>query len=306
MSLLVVGSIALDSVATPFGETADAPGGSAVFFAAAGALLHPVQVVGVVGSDYPLGVLKTLEARGVDLAGVEQVDGESFRWKAKYSYDLSSRETLDTRLGVFAQFRPKIPVGFQRARYVFLGNIDPGLQLSVLDQVTEPTLVACDTMNYWINSKRDLLLELLRHIDILMVNDTEARELSGDWNIYRAARWILENGPKRVVIKQGEHGALLVDGDATFTAPAYPLQEVFDPTGAGDAFAGGFMAYLARAQDQSSAALRRAMVYGSAMGSFAVEAFGIQGFDNVTPADVRARVRAFKDLVHFDLDSEDE
>jgi sugar/nucleoside kinase (ribokinase family) len=305
MSLLVVGSIALDSVATPFGETADAPGGSAVFFAAAGALLHPVQVVGVVGSDYPLGVLKTLERRGVDLSGVEQVEGESFRWKAKYSYDLSSRETLDTRLGVFAHFRPKIPAGFQSARYVFLGNIDPGLQLGILDQVTEPTLVACDTMNYWINSKRDLLLELLRHIDILMVNDTEARELSGDWNIYRAAQWILENGPKRVVIKQGEHGALLVDGDATFKVPAYPLQEVFDPTGAGDAFAGGFMAYLGRTKDHSPAGLRRAMVYGSAMGSFAVEAFGIQGFDNVTAADVRARVRAFKDLVHFELEPED-
>jgi sugar/nucleoside kinase (ribokinase family) len=305
MSLLVVGSIALDSVATPFGETADAPGGSAVFFAAAGALLHPVQVVGVVGSDYPLGVLKTLERRGVDLSGVEQVEGESFRWKAKYSYDLSSRETLDTRLGVFAHFRPKIPAGFQSARYVFLGNIDPGLQLDILDQVTEPTLVACDTMNYWINSKRDLLLELLRHIDILMVNDTEARELSGDWNIYRAAQWILENGPKRVVIKQGEHGALLVDGDATFKVPAYPLQEVFDPTGAGDAFAGGFMAYLGRTKDHSPAGLRRAMVYGSAMGSFAVEAFGIQGFDNVTAADVRARVRAFKDLVHFELEPEE-
>jgi sugar/nucleoside kinase (ribokinase family) len=302
MSLLVVGSIALDSVATPFGETADAPGGSAVFFAAAGSLLHPVQVVGVIGSDYPLGVLKQLEARGVDLAGVEQVPGESFRWKAKYSYDLANRETLDTRLGVFAHFRPKIPVSFQQARYVFLGNIDPGLQLGVLDQVTKPGLVACDTMNYWINSKRELLLELLRHIDLLMVNDTEARELSGDWNIYRAAHWILDHGPKRVVIKQGEHGALLVDKNSTFKVPAYPLQEVFDPTGAGDAFAGGFMAYVASVQDQSDQTLRRAMVYGAALGSFAVEAFGIQGLDKVTQADVRARVRAFKDLVHFDLD----
>ncbi|MGH7537951.1 MAG: PfkB family carbohydrate kinase [Gemmatimonadales bacterium] len=302
MSLLVVGSIALDSVATPFGQTADAPGGSAVFFAAAGCLLHPVQVVGVIGSDYPLGVLKRLEGRGVDLSGVEQVQGESFRWKAKYSYDLASRETLDTRLGVFAHFRPKIPAAFQKARYVFLGNIDPGLQLGVLDQVTEPGLVACDTMNYWITSKRELLTELLRHIDILMVNDTEARELSSDWNIYRAARWILERGPKRVVIKQGEHGALLVDAEATFKVPAYPLQEVFDPTGAGDAFAGGFMAYVASVDDHSTASLRRAMVYGAAMGSFAVEAFGIQGFDKVTPADVRARVRAFKDLVHFELD----
>jgi sugar/nucleoside kinase (ribokinase family) len=302
MTLLVVGSIALDSVATPFGQTADAPGGSAVFFAAAGCLLHPVQVVGVIGSDYPLGVLKQLEARGVDLTGVEQVEGESFRWKAKYSYDLSSRETLDTRLGVFADFRPKIPAAFQQAKYVFLGNIDPELQLGVLDQVADPELVACDTMNYWINSKKELLLELLRHIDILMVNDTEARELSGDWNIYRAAHWILERGPKRVVIKQGEHGALLVDPETTFKVPAYPLQEVFDPTGAGDAFAGGFMAYLASVKLLSSPALRRAMVHGAAMGSFSVEAFGIQGFDTVTLADVRARVRAFKELVHFELD----
>ncbi len=302
MSLLVVGSIALDSVATPFGETADAPGGSAVFFAAAGALLHPVQVVGVVGSDYPLGVLKTLETRGVDLAGVEQVEGESFRWKAKYSYDLSSRETLDTRLGVFAHFRPKIPRKFQQAKYVFLGNIDPGLQLGVLDQANSPALTACDTMNYWINSKRDHVLELLRHIDILMVNDTEARELSGDWNIYRAAHWVLDRGPRRVVIKQGEHGALLVDKEGTFKVPAYPLQEVFDPTGAGDAFAGGFMAYLASVDDTGPMALRRAMVHGAAMGSFAVEAFGIAGLDKVTIADVRARVRAFKDLVHFELD----
>src|ERR1051325_568364 len=288
MSVLVVGSIALDSVATPFGQTADAPGGSAVFFAAAGALLHPVQVVGVVGSDYPLGVLKTLESRGVDLSGVEQVEGESFRWKAKYSYDLASRETLDTRLGVFAHFRPKIPAKFQESKYVFLGNIDPGLQLGVLDQAKHPTLTACDTMNYWINSKKDLLLELLRHIDILMVNDSEARELSGDWNIYRAAQWILGRGPTPVVVRQGEHGALLVDKQGTFKVPAYPLEAVFDPTGAGDAFAGGFMAYLASVDDTSPPALRRAMVYGAAMGSFAVEAFGIQGFDKVTPADVRS------------------
>ena len=304
MSLLVVGSIALDSVYTPFGETADAPGGSAVFFAAAGAILHPVQVVGVVGADYPLAALKSLEARGVDLSGVEQAAGESFRWKARYSYDLASRETLETRLGVFAQFRPKIPPAFRKARYAFLGNIDPELQLGVLDQVSNPALVACDTMNYWIQSKRDLLLELLRHIDILMVNDSEARELSSDWNIYRAARWVLERGPKMAVIKQGEHGALLVSKEATFKVPAYPLQEVFDPTGAGDAFAGGFMAYLASTDDVTLPNLRRAMVYGAAMGSFAVEAFGVQGLEKVTAADVHARVRAFKDLVHFDIQDE--
>ena len=304
MSLLVVGSIALDSVQTPFGETADAPGGSAVFFAAAAAILHPVQVVGVVGSDYPLGVLQRLTERGADLAGVEQVAGESFRWKGKYTYDLSGRETLETRLGVFADFRPKIPEKFRAARHVFLGNIDPGLQLSVLDQVRDPALVACDTMNYWIQSRREVLLQVLRHVDLVMVNDSEARELSGDWNVYRAARWILAQGPRHCVIKQGEHGALLVSAEETFKVPAYPLQEVFDPTGAGDAFAGGFMAHLASTGDHSPANLRRAMVYGAAMGSFAVEAFGVQGFDAVTPADVRARARGFRELVRFELGTE--
>ena len=305
MGLLVVGSIALDSVITPFGETADTLGGAAVFFAMAGAVLHPVQVVGVVGSDFPEAHLKTLAARGVDLAGVERQKGESFRWKARYSYDLNSRETLETRLGVFADFRPRIPEKFRDAEYVFLGNIDPELQLSVLDQVKEPKLVACDTMNYWISGKKDVLLELLRHIDILMVNDSEARELSGDWNIYRAAHWILGRGPKMVVIKQGEHGALLVDHDTTFKAPAYPLQEVFDPTGAGDAFAGGFMAHVARTDDFSFANLRRAMIYGSAMGSLAVEAFGVQRLEKLTLPEVHSRVKAFRDLVHFSLDGEE-
>jgi sugar/nucleoside kinase (ribokinase family) len=304
MALLVVGSIALDSVATPFGETADALGGAAVFFSLAGVVLHPVQVVGVVGGDFPEQHLATLTDRGVDLTGVERRGGESFRWKARYSYDLSSRETLETRLGVFAEFRPQIPPAFRNASYVFLGNIDPELQLSVLDQVRTPQLVACDTMNYWIHSKRDVLLELLRHIDILMVNDAEARELSGDWNVYRAAHWILGRGPRMAVIKQGEHGALLVDSETAFKVPAYPLQEVFDPTGAGDAFAGGFMGYLARVGDASFDNLRRAMVYGSAMGSFAVEAFGVQRLERATLLEVRARVRAFRDLVHFELDGE--
>ena len=305
MGLLVVGSIALDSVITPFGETADTLGGAAVFFSMAGAVLHPVQVVGVVGSDFPEAHLKTLAARGVDLAGVERKKGESFRWKARYSYDLNSRETLETRLGVFAEFSPRIPEKFRAAQYVFLGNIDPELQLSVLDQVKQPKLVACDTMNYWIQGKKDLLLELLRHIDILMVNDSEARELSGDWNIYRAAHWILGRGPRMVVIKQGEHGALLVDPETTFKAPAYPLQEVFDPTGAGDAFAGGFMGYVARTGDLSFANLRRAMIYGSALGSLAVEAFGVQRLETITLPEVRGRVKAFRDLVHFSMDGEE-
>ncbi len=303
MTLLVVGSIALDSVRTPFGQTADALGGSAVFFSVAGAILHRVQVVGVIGSDYPKAELQRLAKMGcgIDLAGVSEAQGESFRWKGKYSYDLQNRETLDTRLGVFADFHPKIPDAFRAARYVFLGNIDPELQLDVLDQVREPKLVACDTMNYWIHSKRDVLLELLRHIDILMVNDSEARELSGDWNIYRAARWVLAHGPKKVVIKQGEHGALLVEKDLVFKVPGYPLEEVFDPTGAGDAFAGGFLAHLARTDDLSEANVKRAMVYGAVMGSFAVEAFGVQRFERVTANDVEARVQAFHSLVWFDV-----
>lgn len=203
MSLLVVGSVALDSIFTPFGETADALGGSAVFFSVAGAILHPVQVVGVVGSDYPVKELERLAPRGIDWSGVERAQGESFRWKGKYSYDLQSRETLETRLGVFASFQPKLPPQFRNSEFLFLGNIDPEAQLGVLDQVPSARLVACDTMNYWIQGKRDALMALLKRVDILMVNDGEARELSGDWNIHRAGRWILKHGPKRVVIKQG-------------------------------------------------------------------------------------------------------
>ena len=298
MTLIVVGSVALDSIHTPFGETADALGGSAVYFSVAGSLLHRVHVVGVVGDDYPVAELDRLAARGIDWSGVERAKGESFRWKGKYSYDLQSRETLETRLGVFATFQPKLPPALHAAKFVFLGNIDPELQNNVLDQISSPTLVVCDTMNYWIQSKKPALMDLLRRVDILMVNDGEARELSGDWNIHRAGRWILAHGPKRVVIKQGEFGALLIEPGRTFYAPAYPLEEVFDPTGAGDAFAGGFMGYLARAGTADGEHLRRAMIYGAAMGSFAVSQFGIKGFDDVTTVDVEKRVRAFYDLTH--------
>jgi sugar/nucleoside kinase (ribokinase family) len=306
MSLLVVGSIALDSVETPFGATADALGGSAVFFSYAAGILHPVQVVGVVGDDFPTDALDRLKEQGADLRGVERRKGESFRWKGKYSYDLQNRETLETRLGVFAAFDPKIPPEFTDARYIFLGNIDPELQLNVLDQIRQPTLVACDTMNYWIQSKRSTLLRLLQRIDVLLVNDAEARELSGDWNVYRAARWIAERGPRTVVVKQGVYGAVLVDGEHVFYIPAYPLEEVYDPTGAGDSFAGGFMAHLARTDDLSSENLRRAMVYGSAMGSFAVERFSVRRLEEIGPAEVTARVREFSDLVRFDIEPEPE
>ena len=302
MSLLVVGSVALDSVETPFGAVEDALGGSAVFFSVAGAILHPVQMVGVVGRDYPMAELERLGTRGIDLTGVTVGDGESFRWGGRYGFDLSSRETLFTRLGVFADFRPTIPAAFRDADYVFLGNIDPELQLEVLEQVKEPTFIACDTMNFWIHGKRAALLKLLERVDCLMVNDSEIRELTGDWHIHRAARWVIERGPKYVVIKKGEHGAVLVGGGKIFYVPAFPLEDVFDPTGAGDAFAGGFMGHLARTGNLAMPNLRLAMVYGSAMGSFAVERFSVQRFEEIAHADVIERVKGYRELVHFEPD----
>ena len=304
MGLLVVGSVALDSVETPFGQVEDALGGSAVFFSVAGSLLHPVQLVGVVGRDYPMDELRRIAVRGIDLRGLTVGDGESFRWAGRYGFDLNSRDTLETRLGVFANFRPDIPEGFRDAKYVFLGNIDPDLQLDVLEQVRHPDLVACDTMNYWIQGKRTALQKLLERVNVLMVNDSELRELSGDWHIHRAARWVLERGPRAVVVKKGEHGAVLIEKDRTFFVPGYPLEDVFDPTGAGDAFAGGFMAHLARSGDLTHANMRLAMVYGSAMGSFACERFSVQRFDEIAAADVVERVLQYRDLVHFDPDDD--
>ena len=300
MGLLVVGSIALDSVETPFGSTTDALGGSATFFAYAAAFFHPVQVVGVVGDDFPSAELDRLAERGVDLSGVEHARGASFRWKGRYSADFQNRETLDTQLGVFATFEPKLPEAFRRAKLVFLGNIDPTLQSNVLDQTKTQDLVVCDTMNYWIQGAPELLLELMKRIDVLMVNDSEARQLSGDWNVYRSARWILDRGPKMVIIKQGEYGAFMVDETGVFCVPGYPLEEICDPTGAGDAFAGGFMGHLGRTGDLSPANMRRAMVFGSTTGSFAVERFSVERFLEIGPAEIAARARAFADLVHFD------
>jgi sugar/nucleoside kinase (ribokinase family) len=300
MSLLVVGSVALDSVETPFGKADNALGGSAVFFSASASLLAPVQLVGVIGNDYPVHELEPLALRGVDLSGLERADGPSFRWRGRYRHDLNSAETLETHLGVFSNFSPKIPSAFRHAPFVFLGNIDPRLQLQVLQQVEKPKLVACDTMNFWIESRRPDLLALLEHVDLITLNDAEARQLTEQANLVKAARWILERGPGHVVIKKGEHGAFMFTRDTVFFAPAYPLEDVFDPTGAGDSFAGGFMGYLARSGDLSEASLRRAVVYGSAMGSFAVEAFSIQRFLTVTPDEIRARVAEFHRLVSFD------
>ncbi len=300
MSLLVVGSVALDSVETPFGKADNVIGGSATFFSASASHLAPVQVVGVVGNDYPVHELDPLRNRGVDFAGLETADGASFRWRGRYRHDLNVAETLETHLGVFSNFQPKIPEQFRSAPFVFLGNIDPRLQLQVLDQVRKPQLVACDTMNFWIESRRPDLLALLERVDLITLNDGEARQLTEEYNLVRAARWIMARGPKLVVIKKGEHGAFMFSEHTIFFAPAYPLESVFDPTGAGDSFAGGFMGYLARAGNLTEQTLRRAVVYGSAMGSFAVERFSVGRLLEIDERDIAARVREFHRLVSFE------
>lgn len=304
MSVLVVGSVALDSVKTPFGQVEDALGGSAVFFSAAACLYSPVYVVGVVGDDYPLGELSFLEDHGVDLSGVVQASGESFRWAGEYSFDLNSRETLETRLGVFADFQPVIPPLARQCPIAFLGNIHPALQLDVLGQMEEPRLVAADTMNFWIEGERAALLDLLDRVNLLIINDEEARQLAGESNLLKAARWIQQRGPERLVVKKGEHGAILFGADDLFYVPGFPLEDIFDPTGAGDAFAGGFLGYLASRTHWDDETFRRAMVYGSVAGSFAVEMFSIDRFKTLTREDVAARVRDFKRITSFELELE--
>jgi len=300
VTILAVGSVALDSVETPFGRADNVIGGSATYFAAAASHFATVQLVGVVGSDFPVDQLAPLAARGVDLAGLEKADGESFRWRGRYRHDLNTAETLETRLGVFSHFRPKIPPQFRGAPFVFLGNIDPRLQMDVLDQVEKPKLVACDTMNFWIESRRADLLKLLERVDVLTVNDAEARQLTEEVNLVKAARWIMRRGPRHVIIKKGENGAFMFTHASIFFAPAYPLEAVFDPTGAGDSFAGGFLGYLARTGHLNEASMKRAVVCGSAMGSFAVEKFSITRILEVTAGDISERVDAFHDLVAFE------
>ena len=305
MSVLVVGSVALDSVETPFGKAEQVLGGSGTFFSASASHLAPVQLVGVIGTDYPIDDLRSaLASRPIDLSGLECADGASFRWRGRYRHDLNMAETLETHLGVFSNFRPKIPDKFRSAPFVFLGNIDPRLQLEVLEQVAKPKLVACDTMNFWIESRRPDMMALLEQVDLITLNDAEARQLTDEYNLVRAARWIMQRGPRHVVIKKGEHGAFMFTQESIFFAPAYPLESVFDPTGAGDSFAGGFMGYLARSADLSEANLRRAVVYGSAMGSFAVEKFSIDRLLEITPDDIRRRVADFHRLVVFERDIE--
>jgi sugar/nucleoside kinase (ribokinase family) len=277
-------------------------GGSATFFASSASHFTDVQLVGIVGDDYPIEKLQPLVARGVDFQGLERASGESFYWRGRYRHDLNSAETLETRLGVFADFRPKIPEAFRHAPYVFLANIDPRLQLEVLDQVERPRLVGCDTMNLWIESRRPDLLTLLERVDLITLNDGEARQLTGQPNLVLAGRWILDRGPRYVVIKKGEHGALMFTAHSVFFAPAYPLETVFDPTGAGDAFAGGFMGFVARTDDPSEPNLRRAVVVGSAMGSFAVENFSIDRLLTLTPTEIERRIGEFRQLVAVEAD----
>lgn len=305
MSILCVGSVALDSVETPFGKAERVLGGSATFFSAAATTFSPVRVVGVVGDDYPLAELDFLANRGADLSGIERATGESFFWAGRYHYDLNNRDTLETRLGVFADFQPKIPATFRDSRHVFLGNIDPTLQHKVLDQVDKPEVVACDTMNYWISDSRKELLSLLERVDILLVNDAEARQLADEPNLLKASRWIRERGPRIVVVKKGEHGAILFADDWVFFTPGYPLEVVFDPTGAGDSFAGGFMGHLARAGSLDPDDLRRAMVFGSVMGSYSVEAFSVDRFKTLTEQEVYDRVREFRAMTAFEAHVEE-
>jgi len=302
MSILVVGSVAYDTVETPFGKAERVLGGSASFFAVAASFFVPVNLVGVVGDDFGEEQLKAFRGRDIDLEGLERVAGKTFHWAGKYSYDLNARETIFTHLNVFEAFKPKIPARYRRSEHVFLGNIDPVLQRDVLDQVERPKLVACDTMNFWISGQPEELRKTLSRVDVLLINDAEARQLTGEWNMVKAARAIRALGPRVLVVKKGEHGVLMFTEDAAFAAPAYPLEEVFDPTGAGDTFAGGFLGYLASQAGEAleAGALRRAVIMGSTLASFCVEAFSLDRLLRLTRAEIDARFQLFKDLTHFE------
>ncbi len=303
MSILVVGSVGLDTVETPFGRVEDALGGAATYFSAAASYFSPIRMVAVVGTDFDLDCLNFLRRRNVDLSGLAVEDGRTFRWGGRYNVDLNERETLFTHLNVFETFRPAIPVAYRSSPFVFLANIDPELQLEVLRQVSQPKLVAMDTMNFWIEGKRAALHQVLQRVDLLFVNDAEARQLAGDANLIRAARRIFQLGPKAVVVKKGEHGAMLVTPDSLFWAPAYPLESICDPTGAGDTFAGGFMGYLAQAEDVSERNLRRAIVYGSAMASFCVERFSLERLMDLSIQEIEQRFADFAEMTRFTADA---
>jgi len=300
-SLLVIGSVALDDIDGPFGFHRDLLGGSASFIArVASYFTRNVSVVAVVGDDFPQRHVDELAALGVDTSGIERRKGETFHWVGRYAPDLATRETLDTRLGVFAEFQPKVTEAQRDAQLVLLGNIDPSLQFDVLRQMRAPALVAMDTMNLWINIKREELAKVLAKVHTLMINDEEARLLAEEHNLRRAAAKILKMGPTSIIIKRGDAGALLFHGGGAFAAPAMPLSDVKDPTGAGDSFAGGLMGYLAYAGDLSPATIRTAMIMGSVMGSFAVEQFSVDGIRDLSVAKIQQRFDELAELAHFE------
>ena len=299
MNLLVVGSVALDSVETPYGSVEKALGGSAVYFSVSASYFSEVGVVAVVGQDFPEEHLAFLKSKKIDLRGLKQEPGLTFHWKGRYSGDLNEAETLDTQLNVFEDFRPQIPEEYQDAPFVFLANIDPELQLNVLKQVKCPKLTICDTMNFWIEGKLKQLKEIIKRVDILIINEGEVRQLSQESNLIKAYQIISSYGPKTLVIKQGSYGALLLTPSSVFSAPAYLVERLSDPTGAGDSFAGGFAGYLAKSQEIDENELRRAVIYGSVMASFDVEDFSLGRLRALTLDEIEERFESFKRLVEF-------
>ncbi len=300
MSLLVVGTVALDSVTTPFGNRENALGGSATYFSASASYFTDVRLVAVIGEDFPKEHIQFLRSRNIDIRGLEVQQGETFRWKGEYGYDLNEARTLATDLNVLATFRPSIAADYRETDVVFLANIDPEIQLDVLRQVKRPRLVACDTMNYWISSKPDALKRTLREVDLLTINEAEIRQLAGEAGLVKAARAVQTMGPRTIVVKQGSYGALMFHEHSVFSAPAYPLESVFDPTGAGDSFAGGFMGYLANTMNFSEASMRQAVIFGSVMASLNVESFSLDRLRSLDYKEIESRYREFKNLTHFE------
>ncbi|HEY3216581.1 MAG TPA: PfkB family carbohydrate kinase [Candidatus Eisenbacteria bacterium] len=301
--ILVVGSVALDSVRTPFGEVDEALGGSASYFSLSASHFAPVRMVAVVGEDFPDRHRRVFEDRGVDVSGLETAPGRTFRWKGEYSVELGHARTLETQLNVFSTFHPRLQDRHRDCAFVFLANIDPDLQLEVLGQMRSPRMVLSDTMNYWIARKPERLVEVLRRVDVALLNEEEARALSGEVQLVRAAGKLLEQGARAVVIKKGEHGALYRSRDELFIAPAYPLTGLCDPTGAGDSFAGGFLGWLARHGRSDGPALRQALTCGAAMASLAIEAFSPERLVGATPAEISERVAVLHRMVAFDLET---
>jgi sugar/nucleoside kinase (ribokinase family) len=299
MSVLVVGTVAFDSIETPFGSAERILGGSAAYFALGASFFTPVRVVGVIGRDFPQEYIDLFAKRNIDIEGLRKERGETFHWRGRYHEDINVRDTLELHLNVLAGFVPHLPERYRDAEYVFLGNIDPVMQTEVLDQIRAMKLVVCDTMDHWIRESPEELRKVLKRIEMLVINDSEARLLSGYNNIVRAARAILKMGPKVILIKRGEYGVLQFSDDSTFATPAYPLEEVFDPTGAGDSFAGGFLGQLARSGDHSERGLRRAIVYGSVVASFTVEDFGVKRLTSVELAAIEERYQNFAKLTDF-------